>query len=325
MVSFDPEGTYKCVCGKEFQTANSFNGHKSHCKEHQTQKHGSLEFYNQIRQDNSIKQSNTQKITADLKKQKKLYLWIAEQHQCECCGKVMTEKYGSGRFCCKACANTRKHSEETKNKIRESLELKYENSEDLIIKYQYLGAQLKERSIQKYNKNPKLCKFCGEAISYEKRRGKFCCDSCKSKQYAFDINLRRQLNGPFHVTSRYKWGTYRGIRCDSSWELAFLVYLEEQTTITVTRNTEWFPYIYKNLEHLYSPDFIVNDTYLEIKNYHTEQVQTKIDYFPSDKKLILLYKKDIQCCINYCKVKYGRKFWQVLYDKDKPSCNDIRQ
>jgi hypothetical protein len=47
----------------------------------------------------------------------------------------MVEKYGSGRFCCKACANTRKHSEETKNKIRESLELKYENSEDLIIKY----------------------------------------------------------------------------------------------------------------------------------------------------------------------------------------------
>lgn len=46
--------------------------------------------------------------------------WIAEQHTCETCGKVMTEKYGSGRFCCKACANTRRHSEKTKEKIANS-------------------------------------------------------------------------------------------------------------------------------------------------------------------------------------------------------------
>ena len=30
----------------------------------------------------------------------------------------MTKKYASGRFCCKACANSRERSEEIKNKIR---------------------------------------------------------------------------------------------------------------------------------------------------------------------------------------------------------------
>lgn len=38
---------------------------------------------------------------------------------CEHCGKIVEDKnkFGSGRFCCRACANARKHSEETKQKI----------------------------------------------------------------------------------------------------------------------------------------------------------------------------------------------------------------
>lgn len=40
---------------------------------------------------------------------------------CEKCGKEVFDNYGSGRFCSRSCANTRIHSDETKNKIRESL------------------------------------------------------------------------------------------------------------------------------------------------------------------------------------------------------------
>ncbi len=38
---------------------------------------------------------------------------------CEHCGKIVEDKdkFGSGRFCCRACANARKHSAETKQKI----------------------------------------------------------------------------------------------------------------------------------------------------------------------------------------------------------------
>ena len=41
-------------------------------------------------------------------------------YTCEKCGKYVEDinKYGSGRFCSRACANTRKHSDETKDKIR---------------------------------------------------------------------------------------------------------------------------------------------------------------------------------------------------------------
>lgn len=50
--------------------------------------------------------------------QEKLKEWVSEQHHCKRCGKVMTEKYGSGTYCCKTCAATHSHTEETKELLR---------------------------------------------------------------------------------------------------------------------------------------------------------------------------------------------------------------
>lgn len=41
--------------------------------------------------------------------------------KCETCGKEHDGSYGSGRFCCRSCANTRKLSNKTKIKISNSL------------------------------------------------------------------------------------------------------------------------------------------------------------------------------------------------------------
>lgn len=40
---------------------------------------------------------------------------------CEKCGKEVFDKFGSGRFCSRECANSRSHSEETKKKISDSV------------------------------------------------------------------------------------------------------------------------------------------------------------------------------------------------------------
>ena len=42
---------------------------------------------------------------------------------CERCGKLVedADKFGSGRFCSRACANTRNHSAETKERIRQGV------------------------------------------------------------------------------------------------------------------------------------------------------------------------------------------------------------
>ena len=110
---------YWCECGQKFDNPQKFNAHKSHCSVH-------------LGEEKYLKRTQHMKKMADIrareqlenskiKNRKELENWIAEKHKCECCGKVMTIKYGSGRFCCKSCANTRHWKEEDKNKIRKSV------------------------------------------------------------------------------------------------------------------------------------------------------------------------------------------------------------
>ena len=102
---------YKCDCGKEFTNSQSFNGHRSICPIHLGDK-----WYLREKQLRELgkRSSEINKINyLKIKEQKKLK-WISEQHTCEKCGKVMTEKFGSGRFCSKSCANSRIRTDEIK-------------------------------------------------------------------------------------------------------------------------------------------------------------------------------------------------------------------
>lgn len=158
-------GNYKCICGREFTSPQSFNGHKSHCKEHQIAKYGNLDklsVTDNIRRKN-IKKTCTNKfkdyyIDKINKNNIALENWILEQHRCERCGKVMTEYYGSGRFCSRTCANAHCHSAETKEKLKKYFE---------------------EKNKDKYYKNPKRCAVCGNIIDYEHSRRKTCSKKCE--------------------------------------------------------------------------------------------------------------------------------------------------
>lgn len=50
---------------------------------------------------------------------------------CEKCGKEVTEKFGSGRFCSKSCANSRIRADETKQKIGNSVKSHINYVEDV--------------------------------------------------------------------------------------------------------------------------------------------------------------------------------------------------
>lgn len=65
-----------------------------------------------------------------------------------------------------------------------------------------------------------------------------------------------------------KSGWYNGIWCDSTWELAFLIWCQEQGKC-IERNTERFTYVFDGKEHKYLPDFIVDGELIEIKGRRT--------------------------------------------------------
>lgn len=123
------------------------------------------------------------------------------------------------------------------------------------------------------------------------------------------------------IRCKYKFGTYQGYHCDSSWELAFVIYNIDHN-IVFTRNTERFPYEHNGITHIYYPDFIIDGVYYEIKSYFDDRVYSKCRDFPVDKTLIVLDKEKIQPYLDYCEETYGRDFVK-MYDRLSPSWMDI--
>lgn len=112
-------------------------------------------------------------------------------------------------------------------------------------------------------------------------------------------------------SGRGKKGWYKGYWCDSSWELAFIIYNLEHDII-FQRNTQKFEYEFENKIKHYIPDFIMEDgTYIEIKNFDTKMTLAKYKAFPYT--LQVLKGKELQPILKYVIDKYGKDFIK-LYD-----------
>ena len=161
--------------------------------------------------------------------------------------------------------------------------------------------------------------ICGKVLQYDKRIYKTCSKDCKNKLQSYTMSTKtRQGIQHTNVRGRYKFGTYKGIFCDSSWELAFVLYLLDHN-IDFRRNTsESFQYVYEGKTHNFFPDFIIDGVYYEIKNYRSALTDAKVACFPKNLQLIVLYYSEVKQYLAYAISKYGKNFFH-LYDEDKPS------
>ena len=111
---------------------------------------------------------------------------------------------------------------------------------------------------------------------------------------------------PNFKKARYGW--YQRIWCDSSWELAWIVYNLDHE-IEFERNRKRFPYTYDDEKHNWVPDFKIGDTYIEIKGQITKCDLAKWEYFPES--LTVIGPKEIQPYLNYVTGKYGKDFTRL--------------
>jgi hypothetical protein len=133
------------------------------------------------------------------------------------------------------------------------------------------------------------------------------------------------MGGAGRGGGRGKSGWYKGYWCDSSWELAYVIYNIDHD-IDFVRNKKSFTYIHEGTERKYFPDFIENGFYIEIKGYYDESWKSKTRHF--DKPLKVFYKKEMQKYLNYVTEKYGKDFVKMYDKKDTvtemdnvPDCN----
>jgi hypothetical protein len=104
---------------------------------------------------------------------------------------------------------------------------------------------------------------------------------------------------------RGKHGWYKGFWCDSSWELAFVIYhLHHQ--IPFERNTKKFPYLVDGEIKMWIPDYKTADGFVEVKGYMTDLVVAKMKSFPHP--LRLLGKDEMIPILEFVIGEYGRDF-----------------
>jgi hypothetical protein len=204
------------------------------------------------------------------------------------------DKYFCSRKC--ACVYSSNVNKENKNiKISSSMK----GNPKVIESSRKAGLATREKSERiKINVN---CLLCNEAIETKNPKRKYH-SSCWTK-----------ISGGIKKgSSRGKCGWYKGYWCDSSYELAYVIYNIDHK-IPFERNLEGFEYEYQGKVRKFYPDFIVNKGYVEIKNFKSEQTDSKISQFPH--QIRIFYKEYmIENIISYVISKYGKNFIE-LYEK----------
>jgi hypothetical protein len=200
--------------------------------------------------------------------------------KCIKCSKEHTGNFGSGKYCSRACANSRTFSKESilkkslanSNQIPWNFGKKYKTTNWVVSK----------------------CLHCGNDIEHTES---------EKRKYHADCWLKS--SGGYRKGSGIgKSGWYKGIWCDSSYELAWVIYQLEHN-ISFERNKKKFSYEWNGVIKQYIPDFIKDNEIIEIKGYVDKQVQAKLNSVPN---LKVLFKKDLILEFEYVENKYGKDF-----------------
>jgi hypothetical protein len=247
----------------------------------------------------------TSKISKEIahnKKEKLVTEYLKYPSQCECCKEDLPFDKRKNKFCSHKCSaiitNISKiRTEEQKSKIRNTLTgTKY--SEERLSKIRAIRLS---NATKKY----KICRVCQKSTSSTRR---FTCS-----YECFLINttnnaLKQEKHGGGHK------GRYKGIPCDSTYELCFLIYNLDHN-IKIIRSTNIYSYEYKGKIRKYIPDFIINDSdEIEVKGFMSKRSIAKLT---QNSHIKVVDKISIQPYIKYVKDHYSVKDVRVLYDKFK--------
>ena len=214
------------------------------------------------------------------------------------CKSVIPYDKRYNKFCNHICAGTytnidRHHSEETKLKISKATKGSIPWNKDLTIMID------------------KQCPICDCIFTTHPDKPKiFCSHECHNtdQRNGYQFSKKPNIGGYQKGSGRGKSGWYKGYWCDSSYELAWVLYHLDHK-IPFERNHQGFTYMFENKEYKYYPDFIQNEEYIEIKGYLRPNDKFKFEQFPG--KLKILYEKDIQEQFIYCKQMYGHQFIEL--------------
>jgi hypothetical protein len=214
------------------------------------------------------------------------------------CKKCQVLHNNKGSYCSRSCANSRNWSEQ--DKLKKSKAAKNSNAVQLENKSRYLGLFEKQ------------CVVCSSTFTVRssRKKQKVCNKECRNV-YLSNNAKQKNMGGYREGSGRSKSGYYKGIFCGSTYELAWVVYrIDNQLPV------ERFHGYLKDPVHKlkYYPDFFVDGTIVEIKGYHTEDVDKKTQLAISlGFDIKVLYKKDLVTEFEWIQKNYNIKDKTKIY------------
>lgn len=152
----------------------------------------------------------------------------------------------------------------------------------------------------------KKCPICGKMFKSKTSR-KTCSTKCAFKLGRLTKKLRRKKRTAYR-------GIYHGIKCDSRWELAFLIYHLEKGH-PIKRCNEVFEYTVRGKTHKYYPDFQIRKTIYEVKGKFRKNLKYKLEcVIKAGYRIVLIDAEKIQKYLKYCQNKYKTDRLEQLYD-----------
>jgi len=216
---------------------------------------------------------------------------------CEKCNKPHDGTYGTGRFCSRSCANSRgPRTQEFKDAVSKKLK----------------GVPTGRSPLNKG-------KFKVKAIVYETRKCVGCGIEFTVKPTSVNLYCSPKCNpniGGYRPGSgNSKSGYYNGTYCGSSYELAWVIYRDDNNL-----PYERFEGVLEGNGVKYIPDFIVGNTIYEMKGYeNSSSVDKKTELAESlGYEVEVLYKEDLTIEFEWANSNYEFKNVWELYDDHKP-------
>ena len=119
---------------------------------------------------------------------------------------------------------------------------------------------------------------------------------------------------PTIFNKRFSKYCYETLYFDSSWELAYYIWLKDNNIEFEYHSGVYFEYKIDNKIKKYYPDFILKDSIIEIKNDYLLNNNCKYR-IPEEKivcmkehNVIIMCKSEMKPFLNYISNKYGRNF-----------------
>lgn len=222
--------------------------------------------------------------------------------------KTKIDKYGDENY------NNREQAVQTWNDRSEEFKTEVkENREKTCIKNYGCKTNLLTQECIKAREDSCFKKFGVKHISQTDYWIEKCKETCILKYGVENYSLTSEFN-----KIRHKKYMLDNIKFDSSWEVAYYIFLRDFKIDFEYQPDIKFEYYVKDKKHYYFPDFRVENRIVEIKGNHLLKYQNKL----SDKKekiefilnsgIYLLTYDEIKPYLNYVKLNYGENYLRDL-------------